>query len=66
MKKTLLLIVPAFLAMAGCHGEEPEVPLSPQAQEALKTGHTGPPAEANQDPLLAARRAGMSKQPGGK
>lgn len=46
MKRTLLCLVPAFFVLAGCQGEEPAEPLSPQAQEALKTGNTGIPADA--------------------
>jgi hypothetical protein len=46
MKRTLLLLVPTLLTLGGCQSEEPAEPLSPQAQEALKTGNTGIPPEA--------------------
>ena len=47
MKKTLLLVLPLALGLAGCgQSEETPVPLSPQAQEALRSGNTGIPAEA--------------------
>ena len=38
-----MVLAPFAVVLVGCNHEEAPVPLSPQAQEALKSGHTGIP-----------------------
>lgn len=42
----LLTLFVVGAALVGCSSEEPAEPLSPTAQAALKSGHTGPPPQA--------------------
>lgn len=68
MKRSLAILIPLAVLMTGCSHEEPAEPLSPQAQEALKTGHTGPPPEAKLSGpgVGAATRGADAKKPTGK